>query len=175
MPTLPDRETYVGRLQHIARCRVSSKCGSSSEWLPAALRRAPRIDWDRVPSRSVAYLLYGRAKDRRDRVHLGLLAGVAASNGVLGSTVYHQLTSIVTVWDHLRSAYQLEDLAEIAYEQWMDFGSDPNRMRRFAGPIHHYQAASAHMREYFQLLSADVAKELVPFRFPELPTRFTER
>jgi hypothetical protein len=145
------------------------------EWLPDPLRRAPRIDWDRVPSKSVAYLLYGRAKDRPDRVHLGLLAGVAASNGVLGSTVYHQLTSIVTVWDHLRSAYQLEDLAEIAYEQWMDFGSDPNQMRRFAGPIHHYQAASAHMREYFQLLSADVAKELVAFRFPELPTRFTER
>jgi hypothetical protein len=31
------------------------------------------------------------------------------------------------------------------------------------------------MREYFQLLSIDVAQELTPFRFPELPTRFTER
>src|SRR5260370_35359443 len=44
------------------------------EWLPQPPRRAPRIDWDRIPSRSINYPLDGRAKDPPDRAHLGVLA-----------------------------------------------------------------------------------------------------
>src|SRR5260370_21706996 len=41
------------------------------EWLPQRLRRAPRLEWDRIPNRTITYLPYWRATGRPHRSQLG--------------------------------------------------------------------------------------------------------
>jgi len=143
--------------------------------LPPELIRAPCIDWGRVPSKVKVYLLYGRGSRHPDRVPLALASGVIASNGVLPSTVYHHVTAICILWDHLLARYQLRSIRDLTYDHWMDFGADRVRMRQRTAQVHHYQAAALHVREYLHSLPADAQANLKAIPFPEVPPRFGER
>jgi hypothetical protein len=143
--------------------------------LPPELIRAPRIDWAKVPSKVRVYLLYGRGSTHPDRAALALASGVIACNGVLPATVYHHVTALAVIWEHLLARYDLRNIRELTYEHWMDFGSDRQHMRQRTMQIHRYQASALHVREYLQALGPDARADLQAVVFPEVPPRFSER
>jgi hypothetical protein len=143
--------------------------------LPPELIRAPRIDWGRVPTNVRVYLLYGRGAGHPEWAALALASEVVATNGVLPSTVYHHVTVLATMWDHLLARYHLSSVRELTYQHWMDYGSDRQRMRQRTNQIHHYQAAALHLREYLHSLDANTRANLDTVAFPEVPAWFTER
>src|SRR5260221_2623542 len=81
-------------------------------WLPQILREAPGIQWERLPSQVMGYLIRTVA-DNPDAIPLTLAIG-SAMDAMKPKSLYASCQSITNLLKRLRSHYGMTTLAELA-------------------------------------------------------------
>jgi hypothetical protein len=93
-------------------------------WLPQPLHRAPGIQWGRLPSKTMGYLILSVA-DGPDAIPIALAMG-CAMNGVKNSTLLSYCNQLTRLLKRLRAQYGLRELTQLGTRSiWEQYALPP--------------------------------------------------
>ncbi len=142
-------------------------------WLPSALKSAPGIPWDHLPSQVMGYLIRVVA-DHPDAVPITLAIGCAA---MTPKTLYHACYALRNLLHQLRTQYGMTELAQLRERDiWDHFVAGRILRRGEVEWLTYYDGlASLHLPAYFEGLAPRLRLLWEPVRLPPLPTGFIKK
>jgi hypothetical protein len=138
-------------------------------WLPAMVRDAPGIAWERLPSRVMGYLI-GTVADAPDAAAMALALGTAM-HGYGPMQQHSRCAQLYGLLRQLRAAYGVRRLADLADRSvWLRF-MDGRTLR--PGETHWLAAYIAltdkYLPAYLESLTAAQRQALAPHVLPRMP------
>jgi hypothetical protein len=85
--------------------------------MPSGLRRAPDIDWARVPAKTAIHLFFGQGVHHPSRWRLLLAAGVLGTNGLEPATIIVAIACAKGVPLELQSRFGPQAIAAVSNPQ----------------------------------------------------------
>ncbi|TMC22416.1 MAG: hypothetical protein E6J34_06415 [Chloroflexi bacterium] len=144
-------------------------------WLPKVLHDAPGMQWDRLASRVMGYLIRTVA-DNPDAIAITLALGCAI-DAVKNKSLLTYCQHLTGLLARLRSDYGMNDLKQLSTRQiWDRFVEGRTLSRHEVNLLIVYEAlAAVHMRRYLEGLSQRQLVCWQPYVLPLLPTGFIEK
>ena len=175
--TSPEQRDRVSQLHFNDPKERAAHIQAFLAWLPALLKSAPGIYWDRLPSVVMGYLI--RAADMADTpeiVTITLAVG-CAMDAMKPKTLYTYGIAVTNLFRRLRRNYGMVTLADLAERRvWDAFvegrlisSGDLNMLKRYE------TLACVYQRPYFENLSERQQVIWKPYLLPRLPHGFCEK
>ena len=144
-------------------------------WLPQILNAAPGIQWERLPSQVIGYLIRTVA-DNPDAISITLAVG-SAMDAMKPKSLYGSCRSVTNLLKRLRSHYGMTTLAELAERStWDQFVAG-----RMISPgeliqLKRYDTLAAlHVLSFFEGLTARQQVLWKSYLLPKLPRGFLDK
>ena len=144
-------------------------------WLPRILHQAPAIQWDRLPSQVMGYLILSVA-DGSDAIPIALAIGCAMS-GVKNSTLLSNCSQLTRLLKRLRARYGLRELAQLgARSIWEQFVAGRTLSLSELVMLGVYDSlASQYVRSYLEGLDIRQRAIWEQYALPPLPAGFIDK
>jgi hypothetical protein len=144
-------------------------------WLPQVLHQATAIQWDRLPSKVMGYLILSVA-DGPDAIPIALAIGCAMS-GVKNSTLLSKCSQLTRLLKRLRARYGLRELAQLGTRPiWDQFAADRKLSLSELVMLGAYDAlASQYVRSYLEGLDIRQRAIWEQYALPPLPAGFIDK
>ena len=144
-------------------------------WLPKVLHDAPGIDWTRLPSDVMGYLIRS-VGDSLDAIPIALAIS-CAMDGVGNNTLHtysHQLTSLLR---RLRTDYGMREFSELGTRQiWDRFVAGRTLSPGDTRSLTAYESLQTlHVRAYLERLTERQRVVWEQYALPQLPAGFIKR
>lgn len=145
------------------------------EWLPPILHKAPEIEWDRLPSRVMGYLICTVAESP-DAIPLAFAVG-CAMDAMKKLSLYNHVRTLAVLLKQLRAQYGMSELAQLGTRDiWDRFVAE----RTLAGGelrllINYHAFSSTHIRVHLERLNVRDRVIWERYALPELPAGFMEK
>jgi hypothetical protein len=143
------------------------------QWLPQILHEAPGIDWERMPSQVMGYLIR-RVTSSIDVIPITLAIGCAMMNGMRGKVLYGHCIGITGLLKQLRSHYGMTILSDLGKRStWQLFVKD-----RMIAPGEFYNLkrydtlSSSYLPQFVEGLTERQQVLWKPYLLPRLPRGF---
>jgi len=144
-------------------------------WLPPILHTAPGIEWSRLPSRVMGYLVRTVA-DGPDRIPLAFAVG-CCMDAMKKLSLYRHIQAATILLRRLRLQYGMSDLAQLgARDIWDRFvkgrtlpGGDVRLL------LDYHAISSTHVRVYLEGLDMRSRAIWEQYALPSLPAGFMEK
>jgi hypothetical protein len=144
-------------------------------WLPKILHEAPGINWERMPSQVMGYLIRTVA-DSPDAISIALAIG-SAMTAMRTKPLYTACYSLTKMLERLRTQCGVTDLTELRQRApWDRFVKDRILSYGDLNLLKYYDVfASTHLRFYFDGLTERQQVIWKPYLLPSLPRGFLEK
>lgn len=144
------------------------------EWLAPDLRDAPFIDWSRLPSKVIGYLI--------KTVGTSPFAGpLALAVGVLCGAVSEYNLWIVTarlnhLLRHLQEIGMATSMSDLTREMWIEYATKQTvTSGRYQQLMTYHTATRTHLLNYLDQLTPEQQGRLEPYVLPRLPRHFLQQ
>jgi len=142
------------------------------EWLPSSLQTAPGIEWKRLPSPVMGYLI-STVGDSPDAIPIALAVG-SAIDGMRKQTLLSYCQSLAQLLRRLRHQYGFQEFAELGSRDIWDRFVDKRVLS--SGEVRRLQCydsfATNHLRHFLEGLSFRERTFWEPYVLPPLPVGF---
>jgi hypothetical protein len=144
-------------------------------WLPKILHEAPGIQWERMPSQLMGYLVRSVA-DSPDSIPITLAVGYAMK-GMKNYTALKYCQRLTRLLRALRAQYGMGDLAQLGQRDiWDRFVADRTLSRGEVDCVTNYDAlASIHLPTYLEELDVRDRAFWEQYVLPQLPRGFINK
>lgn len=144
-------------------------------WLHPDLRDLPGIDWTKLPSRVIGYLLQ-TVKDAPYAPHVALAVGCMLQSNValsyLVTTVSAFNVLLRTMTQICNEAWKGTTITKSVWEEYISKTKQTSGRRR--GLLTYSILTETYIPDYLENLPSSVQKKIAPYVLSRLPTRFLE-
>ncbi len=144
-------------------------------WLPKILSEAPRIQWNRLSSQTMGYLIR-KGTDDPDTIPLTFAVG-CAMDAMKSFTLLKYCQRVARLLRTLRAQYGMSDLTQLGTREiWERFVTDRTLSRGEVDSLENYDAlASIHLPTYLEQLDVRNRALLEQYALPRLPRGFINK
>lgn len=141
-------------------------------WLPQVLHAAPGIQWDRLPSKVMGYLIRTVA-DSPDAIPIAFAMG-CAMDAMKGYSLAQRCWQLTGLFRQLRRQHGMKDLSELRTRQiWDRFVAGRKLSRNEVNFLQSYDSLAAlHVRAYLERLNERQRIIWEHYALPPLPAGF---
>src|SRR5712692_8048885 len=145
-----------------------------SEWLPPGLQDTPFIDWTKLPSKVIGYLV-NTVKDSPWAAHLALVA-VAAQGGVGEYSLSSQIVRLHRLLRNLHILCGVQNPAELTKETWETFFGRKEITPGDYGCFKSFRTTTErHLPDYLGQLTPGQYARIEPYILPRFPRKLIEQ
>src|SRR5258708_5977826 len=141
-----------------------------SEWLPPDIQDTPFVDWTKLPSKAIGYLV-NTVKDRPWAAHIALVA-VAAQGGVGEYTLISHIRRLNSLLRDLHTLCGIQNPAELTKVTWETYFG---RKEVTPGDYYCFKAYRAsterHLPDYLGQLTPGQYARIEPYILPRFPRK----
>jgi hypothetical protein len=144
------------------------------EWLHPDLRDFVEVDWTRIPSSVIGYLVI-TVRDSPFAPHL-TLAACAALGNVNDNSLRNMLADVYALVSFIQKQCVTWDGKQLTKGVWNEYISKTERTAWRRKQIVSYSSfTERHLPDYLERLDTGVRERLAPYILPRLPIRFLEQ
>ncbi len=143
-------------------------------WLPEEFHETPHVDWTRLPSRVMGYLVRTVGESPfAIPLALAATAGYGAMNEV---GLLNHLTAVHLLLRDVQARCGVQNVAELTSQTWSTYAAAKEFAAKDFGYVKRYAVfTETHIPEYLEKLTPQQYAQVEPHILPRLPRRFRQQ